>query len=335
MNDKVERYLQAGTRANTRRSYQQAIEHFEVNWGGFLPATSDAVVRYLVDHAGTLSSNTLKLRLAALAQWHASQGFPDPTKTPLVRQVLKGIRTLHPRQEKQAEPLQLRQLEQCVAWLEQSGEQARADHDLPRLMRCWRDRALLLMGFWRAFRSDDLCRLRVEFIQVRTGEGMELFLPSSKGDRDSQGQTFRAPALARLCPVHAYVDWISVAGIAHGPVFRSIDRWGRLGDIGLHPNSVIPILRSVLAGAGLPAELYSSHSLRRGFATWATRSGWDLKALMAHVGWTDGQSAMRYIESVGVFPGQLSPAAGLAGDTASLPEKLQPVGQRQVGVPSH
>lgn len=335
MNDEVERYLQAGTRANTRRSYQQAIEHFEVNWGGFLPSTSDAVVRYLVDHAGSLSSNTLKLRLAALAQWHVSQGFPDPTKTLLVRQVLKGIRTLHPRQEKQAEPLQLRQLEQCIAWLEQTGEQARVDHDLPLLMRCWRDRALLLMGFWRAFRSDDLCRLRVEFIQVRAGEGMELFLPSSKADRDSQGQTFRAPALARLCPVQAYVDWISVAGIARGPVFRSIDRWGRLRDIGLHPNSVIPILRSVLAGAGLPAELYSSHSLRRGFATWAIRSGWDLKSLMAYVGWTDGQSAMRYIEGVGVFPGQLSPAVGLARDTASLHEKPQPVGQRQVGVPSH
>ncbi|WP_082073235.1 hypothetical protein [Pseudomonas sp. LFM046] len=95
MNHNVERYLQAGTRANTRRSYQQAIEHFEVSLGGFLPATSDPIVRYLVDHAGTLASSTLKLRLAALAKWHVSQGFPDPTKTPLVRQVLKGIRTLH------------------------------------------------------------------------------------------------------------------------------------------------------------------------------------------------------------------------------------------------
>jgi len=87
VNQAVERYLQAGTRANTRRSYQQAIEHFEVSWGGFLPATSDAIVRYLVDHAGTLLSNMLKLRLAALAQWHTPQGVPDQTKTPLVRQV--------------------------------------------------------------------------------------------------------------------------------------------------------------------------------------------------------------------------------------------------------
>lgn len=323
MSQDIERYLQAGTRANTRRSYQQAIEHFEVTWGGFLPSTSDAIVRYLVDYASTLSSNTLKLRLAALAQWHVSQGFPDPAKTPLVRQVLKGIRTLHPRQEKQAEPLQLRQLEQCVLWLELSGEQARAEDDWPRLLRCWRDRALILIGFWRAFRSDELCRLQVDHIQVRAGEGMQLFLPWSKGDRDSQGQTFNAPALAKWCPVQAYVDWISLAGIARGPVFRRIDRWGNLGEGGLHPNSVIPLLRAVLQGVELPSELYSSHSLRRGFATWATRSGWDLKALMQYVGWSDGQSALRYVESVGMFPGQLGTPQPMTTVGSINPELLK------------
>jgi len=50
-----------------------AIEHFEVTWGGFLPATADSVARYLVEHAGVLSINTLKLRLSALAQWHSAQ----------------------------------------------------------------------------------------------------------------------------------------------------------------------------------------------------------------------------------------------------------------------
>ncbi|MGK9063685.1 phosphotransferase [Stutzerimonas chloritidismutans] len=91
-----------------------------------------------------------------MAQWHVSQGFSDPTKTPLVRQILKGIRTPHPRQQKQAVPIQLRQLEQCVLSLERNGEQARAEDDWPRFGRCWRDRALMLIGFWRAFRSDEL-----------------------------------------------------------------------------------------------------------------------------------------------------------------------------------
>jgi len=111
----IERYVRAATRDNTRRSYQAAVEHFEVRWGGFLPATADSIARYLVEHAEQHAVSTLRQRLAALSQWHISQGFPDPTKAPVVRKVLKGIRAVHPAQEKQAEPLQLKHLEQVVA----------------------------------------------------------------------------------------------------------------------------------------------------------------------------------------------------------------------------
>ena len=45
-------------------------------------------------------------------------------------------------------------------------------------------------------------------------------------------------------------------------------------------------------------ESYSSHSLRRGFATWANGNGWDVKSLMEYVGWKDMKSAMRYIDSI-------------------------------------
>ena len=92
----VNRYLQAATRENTRISYRAAVEHFENQWGGFLPATADSVARYLVDHANTLSVNTLRQRLSGLAAWHIDQGFPDPTKAPHVKKVLKGIVELHP-----------------------------------------------------------------------------------------------------------------------------------------------------------------------------------------------------------------------------------------------
>ena len=299
----IEQYLQAGTRENTRRSYQSAIEHFEVAWGGFLPATSDSVARYLAEHAQTLSLNTLKQRLAALAQWHVSQGFPDPTKAPLVRQVLKGIRTLHPAQEKQAAPLQLQQLQRAVEWLEREADGALAAGDSARLLRSRRDAALLLLGFWRGFRSDELCRLRVEHIQAQAGSGMTLYLPYSKGDRQNLGSTYQAPALKQLCPVQAYLDWIGTAGIVSGPVFRRIDRWGRLAEAGLNPNSLIALLRRILEQAGIPAEVYSSHSLRRGFATWAAGSGWDLKALMQYVGWKDMKSALRYVDAMASFGG--------------------------------
>ncbi|ROL70675.1 site-specific integrase [Pseudomonas vranovensis] len=312
----IERYLQAAVRDNTRRSYQAAVEHFEVSWGGFLPATADSIARYLAEHAHSHSISTLKQRLAALGQWHVSQGFPDPTKAPMVRQLLKGIRTLHPAEPKQAAPLLIQHLQTAVGVLEQEAAQARAGHDLPALLRASRDKALLLIGFWRGFRGDELARLQVEHIQAQAGIGLSIYLPRSKGDRQALGVRHRAPALKVLCPVQAYLQWLEVAGIARGPVFRKLDRWGNLGEQALNSNSLIGLLRRILERAGVPAALYTGHSLRRGFATWATSNGWELKALMSHVGWKDAKSALRYIDASvsfgelalldGSAPGQLT-----------------------------
>ncbi|SFW67036.1 site-specific integrase [Pseudomonas sp. NFACC10-1] len=317
MND-VDRYIEAATRDNTRRSYRAAIEHFEVTWGGFLPATSESVARYLASHAGTLSVNTLKLRLSALAQWHVSQGFVDPTKAPMVRKVIKGIRALHPAQERQAEPLQLQDLEKVIAWLEIEIREASAQHDQPRLLRGRRDSALILLGFWRGFRSDELCRLQVQDVKAIANSGISLYLPRSKGDRDNLGRTYQTPALQRLCPVQAYIEWINCAALVRGPVFRAVDRWGNLKEEELHANSIIPLLRQALQRAGIAAERYTSHSLRRGFASWAHSNGWDLKSLMSYVGWRDIKSAMRYIDAAPF----LSPLEAGSGRKVSSIDKL-------------
>lgn len=69
-------YLSAATRTNTLRSYASATRHFEVEWGGHLPATADSIARYLADYADKLSINTLRQRLAALANGTLSRALP-------------------------------------------------------------------------------------------------------------------------------------------------------------------------------------------------------------------------------------------------------------------
>ena len=194
----VDRYLDASECANTRRSYASAIRHFEVEWRGLLPATIDSIARYLAEHAESLSLNTLKHRLAALSRWHQEHGFPDPTKAAKIRQVLKGIRALHPAQEKRAKPLELEILEQTSDWLVQAMAAAVVRGDAGSALRHTRDRALVLMGFWRGFRSDELANLCIEFIEIKPGEGMTCYLPRSKGDRQLEGRRFSCPALSRL-----------------------------------------------------------------------------------------------------------------------------------------
>lgn len=108
----VDDYLHAATRANTRRSYQAAVKHFEIGQ-----------------------------RLAALAQWHIDQGFSDPTKAPVVKKILRGIQALHPTREKQARPLQLGQLEQVVTWQDVAIHTANATGDRAAQLRHIRDKA--------------------------------------------------------------------------------------------------------------------------------------------------------------------------------------------------
>ncbi|WP_081975047.1 site-specific integrase [Novilysobacter arseniciresistens] len=327
----LDRYLDAATRANTRRSYQSAVRHFEVDWGGHLPATADSVARYLAEHAGRLATNTLKQRLAALAQWHTEHGFVDPTRAPIVRKVLKGIQTVHPSIEKRAEPLLLTQLAQVLTWLEGAAITARDRGDHAGQLRHLRDRALVALGFWRGFRGDELIRLQAEHVRIVPGRGMTCFLPRSKGDRQHQGTTFKVPALSRCCPVIATQDWIAAAAITEGPLFRRVDRWGGIAAEPLHANSLIRLLRRVFTQSGLPApDDYSGHSLRRGFAAWADANGWDVRTLMEYVGWKDIKSAMRYLDGADPFAqerieaGLAAPAASTPAPTLALPAPTHP-----------
>lgn len=331
----LETYLQAAQRENTQRSYASAIRHFEITWGGLLPATADTVAQYLVAHATALSINTLRQRLAALSHWHQAHGFADPATTPIVKQTLKGIQALHPTREKRAEPLQLAAVAKVSDWLDAAITAAAQRGDRIAGLRCRRDRSMLLLGFWRGFRVDELVGLHTEHVTVVPGQGMTCFLGRSKTDRQLVGTTYRVPALSRWCPVAATLDWIAAAGLTEGPLFRGITRTGGIRTGALHANSVVPLLRRLFTRAGLASpETYSGHSLRRGFAGWASANGWDVRALMEYVGWKDMHSAMRYIDVPDAFGQQRIEAAltGVPAPTTQTPAASLPPPSSELAV---
>ncbi len=80
---------------------------------------------------------------------------------------------------------------------------------------------------------------------------MACYLGRSKGDRQLKGRVFKCPALSRVCSVTAFKAWVSLAGLIEGPGFRKIDRWDHVAEVGLHANSLIPMLRSLFTEAGV------------------------------------------------------------------------------------
>lgn len=276
-------YLQAATSQNTRKAYQQDIKHF-VTWGGLLPTSPKQVIEYLHDHAGQLNARTLARRLTALKNWHLYQGFSDPTSFPAVRKTLTGIKNIHGKPKQKASPIGLSLLRD---WIIQHSSSCQLKHK--------RNKALLLIGFFGAFRRSELVNIRWEDI-VFSAEGIEILISKSKSDQQAHGQVCAIPyGAAELCPIAALNEWCEKAGIQSGFIFRRIQKNNRISKDPISAQQANIIIK-VAFNTTRDGMAYSSHSLRRGFATQASKMGVPFGAIMRQGRWKHEGTVLGYIE---------------------------------------
>ncbi|MBX3709493.1 MAG: tyrosine-type recombinase/integrase [Gammaproteobacteria bacterium] len=285
INHDINIYIHAATSDNTRRAYRQDIRHF-ITWGGKLPTTTDVIVTYLHTHAAKLNARTLARRLIALKNWHVLQGFSDPTNHPLVKKTLTGIKHLHGKPKEKARALAMEELSQMVGYLK----------SLDTLI-AMRNMALLLVGFFGAFRRSELVNIKWEHITFMP-EGIEIIIPRSKTDQSGEGQVCAIPyGEDSLCPVTALKNWCEKTDIQSGFIFCAIDRHDKISSLPLSMQSVNLVIKSIAKACQLThANQFSSHSLRRGFATTASRKGAPFVSIMRHGRWRHEGTVLGYIE---------------------------------------
>ncbi len=286
-------YLKVATSENTRRAYQSDIRSFIAS-GGVLPTTLRGVLTYLEQQATTLNPRTLARHLTALKQWHRYQGLADPTDHPLIKKTLRGIARVHGTPKIQAPALTLAQLAQWITYLE---SHATLTHV--------RNKALLLIGFFGAFRASELVSITVESLAWEKA-GLKIQLPQSKTDPSHEGQGVAIPYLkdskTPLCAVSALKLWLEESAITEGPVFRGMTKGEDIKETPLRANSLNPLLKRLARDANLPlADHISSHSLRRGLATEASRNGASMKSIMTQGRWKDVHTVLAYIEEGQAF----------------------------------
>ena len=285
--ESLRQYLQAATSDNTRKAYRSAIRQFE-KWGGHLPSDRDTVVRYLLARAESLNPRTLDLHLTAISQWHHYQGLNDPVSDPLVRKTMEGIRRTHGQPKGKAKALRLEHIAQMVNHLRQ----------LPDTKKKLRDIALVLTGFFGAFRRSELVAIEVNDL-VWEPEGLIIRLPRSKTDQQATGIIRALPFAGNpiCCPARAIKNWMDTAGIAAGPLFRPVNRWDQVRVKPLNPGAINNLLKA-LGGAcqfDFAPEL-SSHSFRRGLSTSAGREKVDFELIKKQGGWKSDATVWEYIE---------------------------------------
>ncbi|MBB4201052.1 integrase [Rhodoblastus sphagnicola] len=170
-----------------------------------------------------------------------------------------------------------------------------------------RDRALLLIGFAGGFRRSELCAINCTDLE-RVRQGLIITLRRSKTDQDGEGRKIGVPfGRTKSCPVHALEYWLDRARISGGPIFRRVDKHGRVFADALSPEAVCLIVRERVAAAGFDPELFSGHSLRSGLATSAAQAGVETRKIKDQTGHASDAMLRRYIRDGELF---LDNAAG-------------------------
>ena len=234
---------------------------------GALPASAETCAVYFAALADAgLKVSTIQRRAAAISYAHRLAGEATPLGLEAVKAVLRGVRRVRGVAAAAKAPLTADLV-------------ARVVRKLPDSLAGRRDRALIVLGFAAALRRSELVGLDISDVS-RNGDGVFLHIRRSKTDQDGRGAEIAVPSGVKLKPVETLDAWLAASGIVSGPLFRSVDRHGRVGAKALSAQSVALIVKRAAKAANLDPKLFAGHSVRSGFVTSALASGADMFKIM-------------------------------------------------------
>jgi site-specific recombinase XerD len=276
----------------TVRAYRHDFRIFEVYCAGHghlsMPSTPSAVAEFLAgEQRRGCKAATLTRRVAAIRYAHGLTGYPSPTDAETVRAVLSGIKReigtrQTPKTAATADLIQM-MLTEC-----------------PNTMTGKRDRALIALGFAGAFRRSELVALEVADL-TETPDGFRALVKRSKTDQSGEGQEIAILRGRRLRPVEAVQTWLAAAGITDGPVFRQVNKSGRVLPGALKAESAAKVVKDAARRAGLDPSAFAGHSLRSGFITSAAKAGASIFKMMDVSRHKSVETLRRYVRDADSF----------------------------------
>lgn len=227
-----------------------------------LPADPNVVTLYVTDLARTLSVASINVAVAAISQAHQVAGIDSPTHTSTFRNVWRGIRrTLGVAAKTQKTPTTTDVVKSMI-------------EVMPEGLIGVRDHTILLFAFATAMRRSEIVDTDVSSVRF-VERGLEVTVAKSKTDQEGVGHVIAVPFgnSERTCPVRALRRWLQASEITEGPLFRSVDRHGRLSDSRLDSGSVGRIVKRLAERTGRDPKQFGGHSTRAGFITSAATNG--------------------------------------------------------------
>ena len=233
---------------------------------------------YLTRYADTLSTSTIRRRLASISTILDLSGWNNPTNMPDTILTMKRIQRDKGSWQKQASPLTKTVLTTLLSFCDDGivGQ---------------RNRLLLNLGYETMRRRSELCSFRFEDVIEHPNGKIAIKLNYSKTDQFGYGKLL--PISGELCDL--IKNWGKVA--TDGYILRGVKPNGKLSRK-LSPGSISIILQNLQSAAGLSIEPpLSGHSFRVGRALDLLEAGESLPKIMLRGGWKTESTVIRYLRA--------------------------------------
>ena len=290
--------LQRSKAQNTIKAYKSDFNDFGLfcvqNGFKSLPSEPKIVSLYLTYlSTKNIKISTLKRRIVSIGVIHKLKGYYLDTKHPLIIENIMGIKRRKGSIQKGKKALLINDLKKIINVIDEYNK----EH-----IKQYRDRSIILVGFSGGFRRNEIVSLDYDDLDF-VSEGVKINLKRSKTDQFGLGSVKGLPYFdsTQYCPVISLKNWIKIAKISSGPLFRRFSKNSKLLDGRLTDQSVALLLKKYLKLAGIDDKDYSGHSLRSGFATTAAESGVEERVIMAMTGHKSTEMVRRYIKDANLF----------------------------------
>ena len=296
--------FERGTPLNTRIAYERdmayaaAWKKLAFDEGLHWPERREVAIRFVLDHSEDMAArpsgdphrcvmealvrkklkrsisspapSTLDRYISSWRTMHRLRGLGSPFDDPLVKTQLMKARRANARvgrARKSKNPVTRSVLDQLLAPI---------IDDAPGL----RDRAIFLFA-WASGgrRPSEVSGLHYKMLDLKRYETAGVIDIRLHGTKTTiAGET---PALLiRGAAADAMKNWLTMARISEGWVFRRIDRLHRVSEAPLTTHGLNYILRRRLEAAGLDPAFASAHGFRSGFMTDCSKLGISLSEAM-------------------------------------------------------
>jgi site-specific recombinase XerD len=292
----------------TRRAYRTAWRQYETWCRSLgrepLAADPDTIAMHVVRLADAgLAVSSIRVALAAIRTAHLLAGRAIDLRHPKLAMVVEGItRSKGVRPRRKAAPAVPGVLRLMLGALPSPDSPLGA-----------RSRAMLLLGFGAALRRSELVGLSLGDVETVPGRGLLITVARSKTDQHGAGQrvaVWANPSEPGFCPEAALEAWLAHRRTAadldwtaapasrdEQPLFCAVTKAGRSTGERLSDKAVARLIKQAAADAGLDAERFSGHSLRRGLLTAGGENRAALADLMRQSRHRSVASVLGYVEA--------------------------------------